>query len=77
MLSGADAGADRERMREGIPEPLIGLQRSHDKWERIGSGCRSGCGRGFPLYSLIGSDKSHDLESAPYPLPIRSLLSAV
>ena len=38
MLSGADAGADRERMREGIPEPLIGLQSSHDKWERLGSG---------------------------------------
>ena len=76
MLSGADRERMREQMREGIPEPLIGLQRSHDKWERIGSGC----GRGFPLYSLIGSDKSHDLESAPasapyplpHPLPIRS-----
>ena len=30
------------------------------------------------IHSLIGSDKSHDIESAPYPLPhplpIRSLL---
>ena len=42
----------------------------------------SGCGSGFSgadttLAHLIGSDKSHDLEStpasAPYPLPIRSL----
>ena len=22
-------------MQERIPEPLIGLERSHDKWERI------------------------------------------
>ena len=40
--TGADMGADRERMQEGIPKPLISLQRSHDKWERIGSRCGSG-----------------------------------
>ena len=59
----------------------LGSDRSHDKWERMHeSGCmradarermhESGCESGFSgvdtsLAHLIGSDKSHDLESAP------------
>ena len=36
-----------EGMQERIPEPLIGSDRSHEKWERmreriLGSGCRRG-----------------------------------
>ena len=29
------------------------------------------------IHSLIGSDKSHDIESAPYPLPIRSRIQSL
>ena len=58
----------REGMREGmwerIPEPLIGLERSHDKWERMQEGMRERISE-----PLIGSDRSHDLESAPASAP--------
>ena len=47
-------------MWERIPEPLIGLERSHDKWE----GMREGMREGIPE-PLIGSDRSHGLVSAP------------
>ena len=31
-----------ERMQERIPEPLIGLERSHDKWEGMREGIWEG-----------------------------------
>ena len=41
----------QERMREQIPEPLIGLERSHDKWEGILLGADAGADAGVDFKS--------------------------
>ena len=74
---GGDAGGEQDEMweaapriglQERIPEPLIGLERSHDKWERMREGMREGMQEGMRERipePLIGSDRSHDLASTP------------
>ena len=52
-----------ERMQERIPEPLIGLERSHDKWEGILLGVDEGVD--------AGADAGADFKSCDLSEPIR------